>query len=420
MKTRTGPTRYPRRMHSDHRSRVLTWLWGPAFVASVAYVDPGNVAANLTSGARYGYRLIWVLVVANTIAMMVQYLSAKLGLVSGASLADLLGQRMRRGPRLAYFIQAEIVAIATDLAEVIGGAIALQILFNLPLVLGGVIVGTVSMVLLGIQSWRGEKSFEHIVMGLLVIITVGFVAGLFVSDVDWGQAAEGLIPGFEGPGSILLAASMLGATVMPHAIYVHSSLALDRHGLVGDADLPTVLRSTRWEVLASMLVAGTVNIAMLVLAAASLTGMGDQTDSIEGAHAVIEAQLGPVVGVLFAVGLLASGLASTSVGAYAGATIMQGLLKVKVRVITMRAITLVPAIVILAIGVNPTWALVLSQVVLSFGIPFALIPLVWYSGNKIMGRFANKGVLKVVSWLAVLLIIALNLLLIWMILTGAD
>jgi len=406
-------------MHSDHHSRVLTWLWGPAFVASVAYVDPGNVAANLTSGARFGYRLIWVLVVANTIAMMVQYLSAKLGLVSGTSLADLLGQRMRRGPRLAYFVQAEIVAIATDLAEVIGGAIALQILFGLPLVLGGLIVGVVSLGLLGIQSWRGERSFEHIVMGLLVIITVGFVAGLFVSGVHWGQAARGLIPGFEGSESVLLAASMLGATVMPHAIYVHSSLALDRHGVVGDADLPTVLRSTRWEVLASMLVAGTVNIAMLVLAAASLTGVSD-TDSIQGAHAAIEAHLGPVVGVLFAVGLLASGLASTSVGAYAGAIIMQGLLKVKVRVLTMRAITLVPAIVILAVGVNPTWALVLSQVVLSFGIPFALIPLVWYSGSSIMGKFADHGVLKFVSWVAVLLIIALNLLLIWMILTGVG
>jgi len=406
-------------MDSDHRSRVLTWLWGPAFVASVAYVDPGNVAANLTSGAQFGYRLIWVLVIANTIAMMVQYLSAKLGLVSGTSLADMLGQRMRKGPRLAFFVQAEIVAIATDLAEVIGGAIALQILFKLPLVVGGLIVGVVSLVLLGIQSWRGEKSFEHIVMGLLVIITVGFVAGLFVSDVQWGEAARGLIPGFEGPESVLLAASMLGATVMPHAIYVHSSLALDRHGMVGDADLPTVLRSTRWEVLASMLVAGTVNIAMLVLAAASLQGVGG-TDSIQGAHAAIEAHLGPVVGVLFAVGLLASGLASTSVGAYAGAIIMQGLLKVKIRVLTMRAITLVPAIVILAVGVNPTWALVLSQVVLSFGIPFALIPLVWYSGGKVMGKFANHGVLKVVSWVAVLLIIALNLMLIWMILTGVG
>ena len=406
-------------MDSNHRSRVLTWLWGPAFVASVAYVDPGNVAANLTSGAQFGYRLIWVLVVANTIAMMVQYLSAKLGLVSGTSLADMLGQRMRKGPRLAFFVQAEIVAIATDLAEVIGGAIALQILFHLPLVVGGLIVGVVSLVLLGIQSWRGEQSFEHIVMGLLVIITVGFVAGLFVSDVQWDQAALGLIPGFEGPQSVLLAASMLGATVMPHAIYVHSSLALDRHGMVGDADLPTVLRSTRWEVLASMLVAGTVNIAMLVLAAASLQGVGG-TDSIQGAHAAIEAHLGPVVGVLFAVGLLASGLASTSVGAYAGAIIMQGLLKVKIRVLTMRAITLVPAIVILAVGVNPTWALVLSQVVLSFGIPFALIPLVWYSGGKVMGKFANHGLLKVVSWVAVLLIIALNLMLIWMIFTGVG
>jgi len=310
-----------------------------------------------------------------------------------------------------------VVAVATDLAEVIGGAIALQILFGLPLVLGGVIVGVVSLGLLSVQSWKGQRSFENIVIGLLVIITIGFVAGLFVSDVHWDQAARGLIPGFEGSESVLLATSMLGATVMPHAIYVHSSLALDRHGLDGDAQVPRLLRSTRWEVLVSMLVAGTVNIAMLVLAAASLPGVGG-TDSIQGAHAAIEARLGPVVGVLFAVGLLASGLASTSVGAYAGATIMQGLLKVKVRVITMRAITLVPALVILAVGVNPTWALVLSQVVLSFGIPFALIPLVWLSGGKVMGKYANHGVLKVVSWLAVIVIVALNLLLIWLILTG--
>jgi len=404
-------------MDTNHRSRVLTWLWGPAFVASVAYVDPGNVAANLTSGARYGYRLVWVLVLANLIAMMVQYLSAKLGLVSGASLAELLGRRMKRAPRLAYFVQAEVVAVATDLAEVIGGAIALQILFGLPLVLGGVIVGVVSLGLLSVQSWRGQRSFEHIVIGLLVIITIGFVAGLFVSDISWGQAAEGLIPGFEGRESVLLATSMLGATVMPHAIYVHSSLALDRHGLVGDAQVPHLLRSTRWEVLASMLIAGAVNIAMLILAAASLPGVGG-TDSIQGAHAAIEAQLGPVVGALFAVGLLASGLASTSVGAYAGATIMQGLLTVKVRVITMRAITLVPALIILAVGVNPTWALVLSQVVLSFGIPFALVPLVWLSGSAVMGKYANHGALKLISWCAVILIIALNLLLIALIFTG--
>jgi manganese transport protein len=385
-------------------------------VASVAYVDPGNVAANLTSGAQFGYRLVWVLVLANLVAMMVQYLSAKLGLVTGESLADLLGQRLGRGPRLAYFAQAEIVAIATDLAEVIGGAIALNILFGLPLVVGGVIVGAVSIVLLSVQTWRGQRSFEHIVIGLLVIIAVGFMAGLFVSGVRWGEAASGLVPSFAGRQSVLLAASMLGATVMPHAIYVHSSLAIDRHGQVGRDAVPRLLRSTRWEVGASMLVAGAVNIAMLLVAAAALPG--EATDSILGAHAVITEHLGSVIGALFAIGLLASGLASTAVGAYAGATIMQGLLKVKVRVITMRVVTLVPALVVLALGVDPTWALVVSQVVLSFGIAFALVPLVYLTGTRLLGKYANPPALAAVAWLAVGLIVALNVLLIWLSVTG--
>ncbi|MDR0436004.1 MAG: Nramp family divalent metal transporter, partial [Propionibacteriaceae bacterium] len=201
------------------RHRGLAWLWGPAFVAAVAYVDPGNVAANLTSGARYGYRLVWVLVLANTIAVMVQYLSAKTGLVTQRSLPELLGRRLKRRGRIAFFVQAEIIAIATDLAEVIGGAIALQILFQLPLFLGGLITGVVSMGLLWLQSRRGQRTFEHVVMGLLLVITIGFVAGLFVTDVNWGEAAAGVLPRFDGSESVLLAASMLGATVMPHAIY---------------------------------------------------------------------------------------------------------------------------------------------------------------------------------------------------------
>jgi len=401
---------------SERRAPVLAWLWGPAFVASVAYVDPGNVAANLTSGASYGYRLVWVLVLANVVAMLVQYLSAKLGLVSGSSLPELLSDRMKRPGRILFFIQAEIIAIATDLAEVIGGAIALQILFKLPLVVGGIIVGIVSIVLLSVQSWRGQRSFEHIVIGLLVIVAVGFMAGLFISGVHWGQAAEGLVPGFSGSGSVLLAASMFGATVMPHAIYVHSSLALDRHGAVSEDQLPRLLRATRWEVLASMVLAGAVNIAMLLVAAAALPG--ENTDSILSAHAVITKNLGPVIGVLFAIGLLASGLASTSVGAYAGASVMRGLLKVKVPMIVMRLITLVPALVILAIGVDPTWVLVLSQVVLSFGIPFALIPLVHFTGAKLMGRYANPRLLAGVAWLCVGLIVALNVVLIWLTIWG--
>ncbi|MDR0489039.1 MAG: Nramp family divalent metal transporter [Propionibacteriaceae bacterium] len=402
---------------SPTRIRSLAWLWGPAFVASVAYVDPGNVAANLTSGARFGYKLIWVLVLANTIAVLVQYLSAKLGLVTGKSLSKLLGERTRRSTRLAYFAQAEIVAITTDLAEVIGGAIALEILFGVPLLLGGIIVGVVSFGLLAWQSKRGQRSFERVIIGLLLIITIGFLAGVFVSGVQWGQAAQGLIPSFSGRESVLLAASMLGATVMPHAIYAHSSLAVDRHGPRASMDMPATLRSTRWEVLVSLFFAGGVNILMLVLAASALSGVPG-TDSIQGAHRAIETNLGPVVGALFAIGLLASGLASTSVGAYAGVTIMRDLLKRKVPVIVMRLITLVPALIILAIGVDPTWALVLSQVVLSFGIPFALIPLVRYTSSRFLGQYASKPMLTVISWLAVGAIVVLNLMLVILLITG--
>lgn len=394
---------------------------GPAFVAAIAYVDPGNVAANLTAGAQYGYLLVWVLVAANGMAVLVQYLSAKLGLVTGHSLPELLGERMSRPVRLLYWGQAELVAAATDLAEVIGGAIALQILFDVPLLLGGLIVGVISMLLLAVQSQRGQRPFEFVVIGLLVIITVGFVAGLVVSPVSWSGTAGGLLPRFEGTPTVLLAASMLGATVMPHAIYVHSSLARDRHGSHIEAvGLPRLLQATRVDVVASLVIAGSVNIAMLLLAASSLRGQ-DGTDTIEGAHAAIAETLGPAVGVAFGVGLLASGLASTSVGCYAGATIMSGLLRVRIPLLVRRAVTLVPALLVLALAGNPTWALVLSQVLLSIGIPFALIPLVALTASpELMGRYVNTRTLKLAAWVVVALIVLLNLALIALTVLGAG
>ena len=399
--------------------RMVSWLWGPAFVAAIAYVDPGNVAANLTAGAQYGYLLVWVLALANGMAVLVQYLSAKAGLVTGRSLPELLGDRMRRAPRLAYWAQAELVAAATDLAEVLGGASALQILFGVPLLLGGVIVGAVSMLLLSIQTRRGQRPFEFVIMGLLLVLTLGFMAGLFVTHVSWPAAINGLVPRFHGTNSVLLAASMLGATVMPHAIYVHSALARDRHG-AHSSELPRLLRATRWDVVSSMLVAGAVNIGMLLLAASSLDGVTG-TDSIQGANAAIGHALGPTVAVLFAVGLLASGLASTSVGCYAGAAVMAGLLKVRIPMLARRAVTLIPALVVIGTGVNPTWALVLSQVLLSLGIPFALIPLVLLtSEHALMGKFVNTGFMRIIAWIVVGLIVLLNVALIVLTAIGAT
>ncbi|GAA0429548.1 Nramp family divalent metal transporter [Leifsonia naganoensis] len=401
------------------RARLL-FLLGPAFVAAIAYVDPGNVAANLTAGAQYGYLLVWVLVAANAIAVFVQYQSAKLGIVTGKSLPELLGSRLGTGSRRAYWVQAELVAAATDIAEVIGGAIALNLLFGLPLPIGGLIVGIASIGILSIQSRRGQRPFEVVVITLLGVIAVGFLAGMFVSPVDWGAAAGGLVPRFDGAPTVLLAASMLGATVMPHAIYLHSALARDRHGVSADAGrVRTLLRATRLDVVLALILAGAVNIAMLLVAAASLRGV-DGTDSIEGAHAAISSALGPVVGVVFAIGLLASGLASTSVGSYAGATIMGGLLKVRVPLLARRVVTLIPAVVILAAGVDPTWALVLSQVFLSLGIPFAMIPLLRLTGSKeVMGERADAVWVRVAGGIVAGLVVVLNLALVVLTVTGA-
>lgn len=396
--------------------RRFAFLLGPAFVAAIAYVDPGNVAANLTAGARYGYLLLWVLVVANAMAVLVQYQSAKLGLVTGQSLPGLLGQRLRRGPRLAFWAQAELVAAATDIAEVVGGAIALNLLFGVPLPLGGLIVGVVSLLLLLTQNRYGQSRFELVIVGLLAIISVGFLAGLFVVPPDARGVLSGLVPRFDGPGSVLLAASMLGATVMPHAIYVHSALARDRHG--ARSDVPRILRATRWDVGTALAIAGIVNIGLLLLAAAALRGVSG-TDSIPGAYDAIVAALGIGIGIAFAIGLLASGLASTSVGAYAGATIMEGLLHRRVPLIVRRAVTLIPALVLLAIGADPTWTLVISQVILSFGIPFAVIPLVRLTRSaSVMGRYRNGPRLHATLLLVVALVVALNLTLILLLALG--
>jgi len=394
---------------TGRRTPTRVWLLlGPAFVAAIAYVDPGNVAANLTAGARYGYLLVWVLVAANIIAVFVQYQSAKLGIVTGRSLPELLASRLGDGTRRAFWVQAELVAAATDIAEVIGGAIALQLLFGVPLPLGGLIVGVVAIGILAVQSRHGQRPFEAVIVGLLGVIALGFLAGLVVSPVDWRAAAGGLVPRFDGAPTVLLAAGMLGATVMPHAIYLHSALSRDRHGRAEGEGLAHLLRATRIDVVAALVLAGAVNIAMLLLAASSLGGVSG-TDTIAGAHAAITDALGPVIGAAFAVGLLASGLASTSVGSYAGATIMAGLMRIRVPLLVRRVVTLVPAVVILALGVEPTWALVLSQVLLSLGIPFAMIPLLRLTGSRaVMGDRADGLGMRILGIVIAGLVVLLN------------
>jgi manganese transport protein len=401
------------RARARRRNLGTVGLIGPAFVAAVAYVDPGNVAANLQSGARYGYLLLWVLVVATGAAALVQYLSAKLGVVTGASLPELVRDRLGRRARFAYWLQAEAVAMATDLAEVIGGAIALNLLFDLPLLLGGLLAGAVSMGLLMFQGRRRQATFERVVTGLLLLITVGFVAGLFVAPPSASGIAAGLIPRFAGSDSILLASAMFGATVMPHVVYLHSALTRDRFAAtpVGSRRRQ-LLTATRIDIGASMTLAGSVNIAMLLLAAAALPGLAG-VDTIAGAHAAITQHLGGGIGVLFACGLLISGLASTSVGCYAGDVIMRGLMSWSIGLTARRAITLVPALVLLSIGADPTVLLVLSQVALSFGLPFVLIPLVRLtSDRRLLGTAVNRRGTTVVAWSVTVAIVALNIVLV--------
>lgn len=391
------------------------YLLGPAFVAAIAYVDPGNVASNVSAGTQYGFLLVWVIICANAMAGLVQYLSAKLGLVTGGTLPEVVGGRMSRPARLAYWAQAELVAVATDLAEVVGGAIALQLLFDLPLLPGGVITGVVSMVLLAVQDRRGQRSFEYVISALLAIIAIGFLASVVVHPPPLDQSVAGLIPRFDGSESVLLATAMLGATVMPHAVYLHSGLTRDRHGHP-EAGAPRrrLLRITRWDVALAMLLAGAVNLAMLLAAATNLQGR-QGVDTIEGAHAAVRESLGPTVALLFAIGLLASGLASTSVGAYAGAMIMQGLLHRSVPMVVRRLVTLIPALLVLAAGVDPTRALVLSQVALSFGIPFALIPLVRLTADRsLMGADANHRLTTALGWAVAAVITVLNAVLIFL------
>ena len=382
------------------KSRSLSLL-GPAIVAGVAYLDPGNVATNLGAGAGYGYMLVWVIVSANLAAWLVQYLSSKLGLVTGMSIPSMIAYRFADKPRarIAYWIQAEFVAMATDIAEIIGGAIALNLIFGLPLVVGGLITGAASMCLLAIQGRGFVRTFEFVIFGLVLITGAGFVAGLFITPPSSDDILGGLVPQFSDEGSVLLAVGILGATIMPHAIYAHSSLSLDRFGLSDShSRLRQLIRATRWDVAIAMLIAGTINLILLGLGAETLFGKAT-VDSIEGAYASIDQALGRSIAVLFGIALLASGLASSSVGTYAGSVIMHGLLNRKVSPVIRRAVTVIPALLVIASGVSPTQALIYSQVALSFGIPFAVFPLVRFTSNpKIMGKYANRAITRVLGY----------------------
>ncbi len=392
--------------------RGLLPFLGPAFIAAVAYIDPGNFATNVAAGAEFGYLLLWVVLAANLMAMVVQTLSAKLGIATGRNLPEMCRDHFRRRVSIGLWIQAEVIAMATDLAEVLGAALGLHLLFGVPLFPAGLIAGAGAFGILALQRY-GFRRLEAVVAGLVGVIVVAFVVQVALAQPDPIEVGQHLVvPGFDGTESLLLAAGILGATVMPHVVYLHSALTQGRIRGRSAAELRQIQRYERLDVIIAMSIAGVVNISMLAIAAAVFFGLG--IDSIEEAYAAFESELSGGSAALFGIALLASGLSSSSVGTLAGQVVMQGFVNRRIPVFLRRAVTMAPALVILAVGVDPSRALVLSQVVLSFGIPFALVPLLLFTRRRdLMGELANTRLTNVVAAAIVALIVSLNLFLLY-------
>jgi manganese transport protein len=389
-------------------------MLGPAFVASIAYVDPGNFATNVQGGARYGYLLLWVVLAANLIAMLIQYLSAKLGIVTERSLPEVIRERFPRAVTWAMWVQAEVMAMSTDIAEFLGAALGLNLLFGVPMLPAGLITGLIAFGILELQT-RGFRRFELAITALLGIIFAGFLYETLKIGPSAHDSVRGLLPGLSGSSSLYLAVGIIGATVMPHAIYLHSALTNGRMPVRNEQERRRVLRFERLDVIVALGLAGVVNMAMLAVAAKlfhtpALHGLS----TIPAAHAQLGHLVGGTAALAFAVALLASGASSASVGTYAGQVVMAGFINIRIPLLLRRAVTMVPALVVLAVGLNPTSALVLSQVVLSFGIPLALVPLVMLTGRRdVMGEHVNRPLTTVLAWGAAGLITALNMFLLY-------
>jgi manganese transport protein len=405
------------------RVRPLLAGFGPAVVAAIAYVDPGNFATNVSAGSRKGYLLVWVVVAANLIAVLVQSLSAKLGLATGKSLPALCREQLRPAVARGLWLQAEAVTVATDLAEVVGGAVALHLLFGLPLVQGALVTSVVAFGLMALQS-RGAGRFELVVGGLFAVILLGFLVNLLGARPDAGGLATGMVPRLDGADSLLLAIGILGATVMPHAVYLHSALTASTVPGLSAAPLPgrdlrSELRRHRTGIAVALGLAGLVNLSMLAVAASLFHGGAGSVETLEGAYAGLGAALGPSAALLFALALLASGFASTGVGTFAGQVVMSGFLRRQVPPVVRRAASLVPATALLVAGVDPTQALVVSQVVLAFGIPFALVPLVLFTSRRdLMGALVNRTDTTATAWVCAGLVIGLNAVLVIRLFSG--
>lgn len=401
-------------------ARLLPFL-GPAFIASIAYVDPGNFATNIEGGAKFGYTLLWVVVACNLMAMLVQILAAKLGIATGCNLAELCRLHLPRPVVWGMWLVMELVAMATDLAEFIGAAVGLNLLFHMPLWLAGLITAVVTFLILALQS-RGFRPLEAVITALLGVIALCYVIETLLDKPDWGLVLfHAVTPRFAGSESVVLAAGILGATVMPHVIFLHSALTQGRIVVSNPRQKRELYRFQLFDVTIAMSVAGFVNAAMLMMAAATFHRHGfSQVASIEEAHRTLQPLLGPAAGWVFAISLLAAGLASTTVGTMAGQVIMQGFLQRQIPVWLRRLITIVPSLIVIFLGFDPTRTLVISQVILSFGLPFAILPLIVFCQRReLMGELVNRRLTSVLAWAVALLVIALNVYLLWQTFRGA-
>jgi manganese transport protein len=390
--------------------RLLPFL-GPAFIACVAYIDPGNFATNIAAGSEFGFTLVWVIVVANLMAMLIQTLSAKLGIATGQNLPEVCRERFPRRVTHGLWVQAEVIAMATDLAEFLGAAIGFNLLFGIGLFPAAVLTGITTFAILGLQRF-GFRPLEAVIAAIVGVIGLCYVAELFYAHPPLGTVAEhAVLPQLAGGDSLLLAVGIIGATVMPHVIYLHSALMQNRIVPENDGQARRLFRYTRIDVLAAMSIAGLINIAMLVMAASIFYRSGvTNVDSLEEAHKTLAPLAGGASGTLFALALLFSGLSSSTVGTMSGQIVMQGFVRRQIPLFVRRAVTMVPAFVVIALGLNPTKTLVISQVFLSFGIPFALIPLVLFTRKPdVMGALVNHRVTTVAAFIVAGVISALNI-----------
>ncbi len=385
-------------------------LLGPAFVAAVAYVDPGNVATNVVAGAQTGYALAWVVVAANLMAILVQYLSAKVGIATGRDLPELCRRHFPRPVTRGLWVQAELIAMATDLAEFVGAAVGLNLLFGVPLPVAGLLTAVVSFVVLALDQ-RGYRRFELAIVALLGLVLFGFAYDLLAVGVAPAAAVAGLVPTPFASSSLLLVAGIVGATVMPHVVYLHSALTKSRVPCSDAAERRELLRFQRLDVFVALGTAGLINLSMLFIGAALFGPLGGVVsgDPIEAAHAELARLVGGGAALAFAVALLASGISSSSVGTYSGQVVMQGFIGIRIPLFLRRAVTMAPALVVLGLGLPATTSLVVSQVVLSFGIPFALVPLVLLTRRPdVMGPLVNRRITSAVAGLIALAISAVN------------